>query len=191
MNNNTDEGVEIGDQDSQSMENTGNVHNYIAEKINLLLGKCDDVKNTDSGISLCQLCDNEGEGVYKRVMEYINDTDISDIKIKIENDTDRNWLDNIDHDHSLENVLILKTYIRLKGMEKRCLEYRDKHKKYTENKKKYKKDEKIVEIIYGINTNNIEKTIDVDYNDIIRQIFTPHKINQELLSYELIFYKFV
>ena len=166
--------------------------------------------------SLKILCGIDGDIMYDRLKNFveINDPnnilyDMQNLMLMIAGNTMNmshvRSIRDSDDIRTLENLLILKTYKRLKKMENICIKNKNDHEKYSKYANEYKGTKDFAKIIRDINldtfeyigmNNNVRK--DVRPNNMselsepskmIQIILTPHKINQELLIYELLFYK--
>lgn len=166
----------------------------------------------ESRFGLKSMCDTEGDDVFNRIKTFVDQNDPNDLKrdmkklslttnISNVTNTEENSkavehsLPSVDHRLPLieptvaqikfENLLILKTFKRLHMLEKTCMNYKSEYEKYNKYQNMYLNDNAIADLVRDINLNQ-----DSLQNKLImiQKIITPHKINQELLTFELLFY---
>lgn len=157
--------------------------------------ECSDVAIVD----LEQLCKLGGLSVFDRLKHFVQENDPNDIKYnmdnlfsnlpKITNDisTTSDTKKNIER---FEYHLIMKTFKRLKLIEKECIDYKVEYEDYDKYNNMYVTSSDKGNSVHLFNTsNNIDTVDDTEINKVIETIMTPHKKHMELLTYELIFYK--
>jgi len=136
----------------------------------------DENENEDgiSCLTLKNLCDIEGVDMFDRIEQFRKDNDLNTMHKTLTID-DRS-----------ENLILLKTFKRLKRIEKACIAYKTDYERYDQSQNTYVDCTDRGEMIHNININSNNNTNTEDY---IKTLFTPYKIQQELLTYELFNYK--
>ncbi|VBB17962.1 hypothetical protein YASMINEVIRUS_425 [Yasminevirus sp. GU-2018] len=211
--NDTDD-EDTSEEDEHSRETTQKVDSICETEY------CNEIDGV-GGVSLKTLCDAEGVGVFDRLKKYVEDNDpatirkemqrlmtnlansdmhstTSDSSVNGKNDhTDQKDCRLVNDNHVFENLLILKTYKRLKTMENACLEYKNEYETYSMYIEEYQKKRDYAKVVReanlkaynGISVDNPRGSTIESCDEILKQILTPHKINREMMTYELLFYK--
>ena len=120
-------------------------------------------------LSLKDMCDIEGIK-YSIIKLFVKNT-----KTDIKQEYDL-LIKNKTYNKQLELILILKTYRRLKKMNTLFKNYNKLHTQYNEYE-------------YNDENNELMNSSTHSKSFVVSKILTPHKINCELLTYELLYYK--
>ena len=97
--------------------------------------------------------------------------------------------------HRFENLIVLKMFKRLKWLEKHSYDIRTEINDYNKYKKMYAGNNSISAMVREFNLksindhNNDHNNHDSEIMRLMEQILTPHKMTQELLTYELLHYR--
>lgn len=149
------------------------------------------------GVDLKELCDIEGDKVFDRVKKFVEDNNSDTLKHDIQKlftkcpDSATGYLGSTNDNDKInfENLIILKTFKRLKLIEKESSDYKAEYEKYDLYQNMYVNNSERANIIHNINTTSINELNQIEIDKIIETTLTPFKKHQELLKYELNFYE--
>jgi len=144
------------------------------------------------GVDLKELCDIEGDKVFDRVKKFVEDNNSDTLKLDIQKLFTKlpNTIGSTDIDKiNFENLLMLKTFKRLKLIEKGSSDYKAEYEKYDLYQNMYVNNSEKANMIHNINTTSKSELTAEEIDKIIETSLTPFKKHQELLKYELHFYE--
>ena len=142
------------------------------EKVNLI---CEQ-SNSKNNINIKDLC------CFNELTKFINKHNITDLKEKLQN-----VMINISKNDESEKLLILKIFKKLSNIDTESQNYKIEADNYNKYQKMYANDNETAKLIHNFNTNS--KQDPEEQLNLIKQILTPHKLTQELLTYELLHYR--
>ena len=142
------------------------------EKVNLIC----ELSNSKNNINIKNLC------CFNELTKFINKYDVNELKEKLQN-----LMINITKNDESEKLLILKIYKRLSNIDIDSQNYKIELDNYNKYQKMYANDNETAKLIHNFNIDPIQEP-EMRLN-LIKQILTPHKLTQELLTYELLHYR--
>jgi hypothetical protein len=175
--------------DNSGESNDGDIKNSEVKMIHTI---CETEECTKIGVDLKDICDIEGDEVFDRVKKFVEKNNQHDLKHNIQklftSLPKSETINSIESYAEFENLLILKTFKRLKLIEKNCIDYKMDYELYDKYQNMYVKSSDNGDLVHSI---NMSYHVDDTKNDklIIQTLLTPYKMHQELLTYELLFYK--
>lgn len=179
----SESGSDIGDDhcnDELTYEQEKNIHTICETE------ECSEIL----GVDLKELCDIEGDKVFDRVKKFVEENnpdtlkhDIQKLFTKLPGSVDS--LDRI----TFENLIMLKTFKRLKLIEKKSSDYKEEYEKYDLYQNMYVNNSDRANMIHNVNTTPKNELTQTEIDQIIETTLTPYKKHQELLKYELMFYE--
>lgn len=149
-------------------------------------------------VDLQDLCRIEGDHVFDRLKKFVDENNHDTLKREMQKlygnlpkSTSSKINTNTQDYEKFENLLILKMFKRLKLLEKECVEYKTEYEEYDTYNNMYINSSDNSNKVHSFNITAKEDRSDElgDIDQFMKSIMTPHKKQQELLMYELMFYK--
>jgi hypothetical protein len=202
--------VDIHENDNHENDNTENVidsnnkKNTIKDTTKRVHTICDTEACADiEGVDLKELCDFESENYFEQMKKFVGSADPYDLKHNVKNvlsnssniPNNKHLTKESDESRTImqkfENLLILKTFTRLKWLEKYSVDCKNEFTEYYKYQKMYSVNDSTAKDIHIFNSkvnNDSEAQRHDKQIELLDKALTQHKKTQELLSYELLHY---
>lgn len=182
-----------------SSNGSGSGDTTICEEEKIIHTICETEECADVAIvDLEELCDIEGNKVFDGLKKFVNENNADNLRRDMQklfvncpkslNNTNE---ESVKAYNKFENLLLLKTFKRLKLMEKECIEYKLEYEEYDTYHNLYANNSDKAEAVHEFNTTRIENRANEtdDSDQFMKTILTQYKKDYELLTYELLFYR--
>lgn len=157
--------------------------------------ECADIE----GVNLKDMCDFESPDCYEHMKQFVANYEAADLSTDMQNVmTNIPDLVHIAKEteeskqimHRFENLLMLKMFKRLKWLEKHSHDNKTETERYYKYQKMYTTNSNATsKKIHEFNIKSEKEKTDTQYTALVEQVLTPHKMSQELLTYELLHYR--
>jgi hypothetical protein len=149
-------------------------------------------------VNLKDMCDSESLDCFEHMKQFVANYEASDLTTDIQNvmtnipdlvHITKNTDESRQLMHRFENLLMLKMFKRLKQLEKHGRDNKIKTDKYYKYQKMYINNNETAKMIHEFNLTSKKDKTDDQITILIEKVLTPHKMTQELLTYELLHYR--
>lgn len=199
----TSEAIDSNGDDSEVIDTDIDDHEEEADTIQSTSHRVNTICETEEcadieGVNLKDMCDFESPDCFEHMKQFVANYDPADLSFDMQNImTNLPDIAHIAKDtdeskqvmHRFENLLMLKMFKRLKWIEKYSHDSKSETEKYYKYQKMYINGNASAKKIHEFNLKSDKDKTENQFVSLVEEVMTPHKMSQELLTYELLHYR--